>query len=157
MVFDPHFGFGKQVEYVAERASSRLRLLKALTGTGWGQQKETLLVTYKALIRSIMSYAAPVWYPNVSNVNRLQIIQNCALRVATGCHGATAAEHLHMECKMLPVAESLSLSCRQFLARALVPSHPSHSVVTSDSGPRNMERTLQSAFLDSLADFVPAG
>ena len=34
--------------------------LKALAGTNWGQQKETLRMTYKALGRSIANYAAPV-------------------------------------------------------------------------------------------------
>ena len=37
---------------------------KALAGTNWGQQKETLLLTYKTLGRSIANYAAPVWNTN---------------------------------------------------------------------------------------------
>ena len=157
VVFDTHFNFGKQVEYVAERAASRLRILKALSGTGWGQQRETLLVTYKALVRSLMTYAAPVWYPNASNVRRLQTIQNSALRVVTGCHAAASAEHVHMECKMLPVAESLAMACSQFLAGALVPSHPSHGIVTLESGPRPMKNTLQSVFLPSIAHLLHHG
>ena len=32
-----------------------------MAGTSWGQQKETLLMTYKAVGRSIINYAAPVW------------------------------------------------------------------------------------------------
>ena len=113
--------------------------MKALTGTAWGQQKETLLVTFKALIQFIMTHAAPVWYPNAASVRELQVIQNSALRVATGCHGAFAIEHLHTECRMLPVAESLQMTCSQFLAQALVPSHPYHVVVTLDWVPRNMK------------------
>ena len=31
-------------------------------GTSWGQQKETLLMTYKAVGRSIVNYAAPTWH-----------------------------------------------------------------------------------------------
>ena len=46
---------------VANRVSKRNNVLKALAGTNWGQQKETLLLTYKGLGRSIGNYAAPVW------------------------------------------------------------------------------------------------
>ena len=104
-----------------------------------------------------MTYAAPVWFPNASNVRRLQTIQNSALEVVTGCHAAASAEHVHIECKMLPVAESLAMACSQFLAGALVPSHPSHGIVTLDSGPRPMKNTIQSLFLPSIAHLLHQG
>ena len=58
---DTSLSFNKHSGYVAERLSSRNNILKALAGTSWGQQKETLLMTYKAGGRSIINYAAPVW------------------------------------------------------------------------------------------------
>ena len=73
-------------KYIAERCSSRLRLLSALAGTRWGQHKETLLTTYKGLIKVLgILYAAPIWYPNMSRTSilRLQLIQNSTLRTAT--------------------------------------------------------------------------
>ena len=57
---DPSLSFNKHSQYVAERVSGRNNFLKALEGTSWGQQKETLLMTYKAVGRSIINYAAPV-------------------------------------------------------------------------------------------------
>ena len=60
---DPSLSFNKHSQYVAERVSGRNNILKALAGTSWGQQKETLLMTYKAVGRSIINYAAPVWSP----------------------------------------------------------------------------------------------
>ena len=154
VVFDPHLTFNSHINYTAERAASRLRILKALTGTTWGQQKETLLLTYGALIRSIILYAAPVWYPNAGSVQKLQIIQNSALRIASGCHGAASAEDLHRECKMLTVSHSLTLACQQFLASARRTSHPSFALVTSDPGPRPMKHTLQSRFLPAISGFL---
>ena len=61
---DPSLSFNKHSQYVAERASNR-----NLAGTSWGQQKETLLMTYKAVGRSIINYAAPVWSPNLHDTN----------------------------------------------------------------------------------------
>ena len=46
---DPSLSFNKHSQYVAERVSGRNNILKALAGTSWGQQKETLLMTYKAV------------------------------------------------------------------------------------------------------------
>ena len=75
---DPSLSFNKQSQYVAERVSGRNNILKALAGTSWGQQKETLLMTYKAVGRSIINYAAPVWSPNLHDTNyrKIQYTQN---------------------------------------------------------------------------------
>ena len=48
---DPFLSFNNHSQYVAERVSSRDNILKALAGTSWGQQKEPLLMTYKAVGR----------------------------------------------------------------------------------------------------------
>ena len=48
---DTFFSFNKHCVQVANRVSKRNNILKALAGTNWGQQKETLLMTYKALGR----------------------------------------------------------------------------------------------------------
>ena len=60
----------------------RNNVLNALAGTNCGQQKETLLLTYKALGRSIANYAAPVWSTNASDTSleKIQRTQNEALR-----------------------------------------------------------------------------
>ena len=65
--------FNKHSGYVAERVSCRNNIFKALTGTSWGQQKETLLMTYKAVGRSIIYYAAPVWSTNLRDTNYINI------------------------------------------------------------------------------------
>ena len=57
---DTSLSFNKHSGYVAERVSSRNNILKALAGTSWGQQKETLLMIYKAVGRSIINYDASV-------------------------------------------------------------------------------------------------
>ena len=46
---DTFFSFNTHFVQVANRVSKRNNVFKALAGTNWGQQKETLLLTYKAL------------------------------------------------------------------------------------------------------------
>ena len=140
--------FQKPVEAIIRKAKPQLNLLRLLTGSGWGQHKETLLATFKSLIGSLITYAVPVWFPNTSATsrNKLQIIQNSALRIATGCVKMSGIDDLHAEARMLKVEDHLSMLCSQFLATCLQPGHPSLPIVTADSGPREMKKTLQRCF-----------
>ena len=88
---DTSLSFNKHSGYVAERVSSRNNILKALVGTSGGQQTETLLITYKAVRRAIINYAALVWSTNLRDTNykNFQYTQNEALRIATRCPVST--------------------------------------------------------------------
>ena len=121
VTFDPHFRFHIHVEEIVKRAKPRLNILKMLTGTSWGQQKETILITFKSLISSLFTYASPIWFPNISasSINKLQVVQNAALRIATGCVKMTPVDHLHTESKVLKVDEHLKMLCSQHLATCL--------------------------------------
>ena len=155
VTFDTHFNFHKHVEALVKKTKQKIPLLQALTGTDWGQQKETLVITYQALIDSLFSYAAPIWFPNtsVTNINKLQLIQNSALRIATGSPMMASVDHLHMEAGVLTVREHLDMLCAQYLASSLQPNHPSYPVVTADSGPRTMKYTLQRRYSAEVESF----
>ena len=73
--------FNKHSGYVAEIVSSRNNILKALAGTSWGQQKETLLMTYKAVGKidhqhmlhmfGVQTYATQT--TEISNIHRTRL------------------------------------------------------------------------------------
>ena len=94
---DTHFNFGSHATKVAKSCREKLRTLCALSGTGWGSQKEVMLSAFKTYVKPVINYAAAVWVPNASNssINQLQRIQNSALRIATGCHATSTVSHLH--------------------------------------------------------------
>ena len=156
VTFDPLFTFTPHISDIAARASGRLQVLKALTGTSWGQDKETILLTYKAILKPILSYAAPIWFPSTcrTNIEKLQRIQNHALRTATGSLLKSDIQHLHSETKTLPLSNHLTMLCSQFLAGALRPAHPSHALVTQDPGPRARIPLLQTSFHQYVAEFT---
>ena len=112
ITLDTKLTFSHHIEDIKTRLSRRLQILKALAGTSWGQCKETLLLTYKSLIRSLINYGCPLWYPNVSEtfIKKLQVIQNSALRTVTGCHMKSPIEHLHTEAGELKVKTTLNSS-----------------------------------------------
>ena len=137
---DPSLSFNKHSQYVAERVSDRHNILKALTGTSWGQQKEIQLMTYKTVGRSIINYAAPVWSLNLHDTNyrNIQYTQNEALRIANGCHKMSSIDHLYTEAEMLKVREHSELLCAQYLE----PGNVCHPITTRATPERQMKKTL---------------
>ena len=119
---------------IVERASAKLKILKALSGTNGRKQKETITITYKVGVCLILTYAA-----SEDNQRRVQIIQNTAHRVATGLHKRTSSQHLHKESWTLPIEDSLCLLCRKYMASALCPSNPSNAVVTPDQTKKKLK------------------
>ena len=105
---------------------------------------ETLLMTYKAVGRSIINYAAPVWSPNLHDTNyrKIKYTQNEALRIATGCHKMSSVDHLHTEAEMLKVREHSELLSAQYLARCLEPGNVCHPITTRAAPERRMKETL---------------
>jgi hypothetical protein len=90
IIFDTRFTFGPHLETVIDKCNKRINLLRCLTGTSWGAGKESLLLLYRGLIRSLMEYCSFI-YHNVSNTQfkKLEIIQNKAMRVICGAHKST--------------------------------------------------------------------
>ena len=129
---------------MANRVSKRNKVLKALAGTKWGQQKETLLMTYKALRRSNVNYAAPVWTTNASesNIGKIQRAQNEALRIITGSHKMSSIDHLHSEIKMIQVEDHLNLRSAQYLVQCMDQENVCHHITNMDLPPRKMKETI---------------
>ena len=157
--FDPLFTFSHHAAMVASKASARLKLLRALSDSEFGKDKECLISTFKAFIRPLFDYAAPIIYPNLSpsSIHRLQKIQNHALRLISGCHTAAAIDHLHDECELLPVGEHMRMLSAQFLAKALSPQHPSHDCAKAERGRRPMKETLRSKVFSLVEPYVDDG
>ena len=125
------------------QAHKPLQIIKALTATGWGKQKETLMATYKAVMRPALEYASSVWSPieSSTSINKLQVMQNEALRTATGCTQDTNIQHLHDETLTLPIHQHLQLHASQYKQKTQHPSHPLHKHTTYFNTPRQ-KKTL---------------
>ena len=102
---DASLSFHTHCSYVSDRIDKKNKLLKALAGSSWGPEKETLLLTYNALGIFFASYASLVWSTNASDSSfkKIQTAQNAALRTATGAHKMASIDHLHQESLTLKV------------------------------------------------------
>ena len=123
-------------------SSTACRLLSP--GTNCGQQKETPLLTYKTLGRSLAKYAVPVWNTNDSDTSleKIQRTHNEALRIITGSHKMSSIDHLHSETKRLLVKDHLNLFSAQYLVHCLDTENVSHHITTVDHPLREIKETV---------------
>ena len=82
LTLDPKLTHNAHIQKIATHAQKPLQVIKALTGTTWGKQKETPVATYKAVMRPTLEYASSIGSPMASptSINKLQVMQNAALR-----------------------------------------------------------------------------
>ena len=141
LTLDPKLTYSTHIHNISVQAHKPLQIIKALTATGWGKQKETLMATFKAVMR--LEYASSVWSPIASStsINKLQVMQNAALRTATGCTQDTNIQHLHDETLTLPIHEHLQPHASQYKQKTQHPSHPLHKHTTYFNTPRQ-KKTL---------------
>ena len=94
------------------------------------------MVTYKAVMRPALEYASSIWSPLASSasINKLQVMQNAALRTAIGCTQDTNLQHLHDETLILPTHEHLQLHVSHYKQQHTI-HHTPHTNMQHTSWP----------------------
>ena len=148
VTFDSLLSFRQHVKNIKTKILAQNNILKALSGSTWGKEKEVIVNTYKATGQSHLNYCCPVWTPSISKTswNELQAAQNNALRVATGCHKMANIDHLHDETKVMKVKDHCEMITKQFLLSTQKPGHPNHTDLYRPPPPRQMKQTITSKF-----------
>ena len=74
VTLDIHLTFTQHCNNITVKAQQRNIVSKALAGSTWGCDKETLLTTYQVIGRKILCYCCPVWTPSLMDASwsRLQ-------------------------------------------------------------------------------------
>ena len=108
LTLDPKLTYSTHIHNISVQA---LQMIKSLTVTGWGKQKDTLMATYKTVMIPALEYTSSIWSPLASStsINKPKVMQNAALRTATGCTQDTHIQHLLDETLILPIHEHLQL------------------------------------------------
>ena len=119
LTLDPKLTYSTHIHNISVQAHKPLQMIKALTATGWGKQKETLVATYKAVMIPVLEYASSIWSPLTSStsINKLQVMLNAALRTATGCTQDRNIQHMHDETLILPIHNQLQLHASQYIQK----------------------------------------
>ena len=98
VILDKKLNWNEHIQYVQSKCKKRINLMKAITGSTWGASTKALLTVYKALIRSVIDYG-DIAYDSAANnhLNKLDKIQNHALKICAGAMKSTATDALQVE------------------------------------------------------------
>jgi len=154
---DPTLSMSHHAKARVKLVNKRTNVLKALAGTTWGQDTETLTTAYRAIGKTCLEYPAPVITPllSTSSWKKLQVAQNSALRLVTGCVNMTSIDHLHEETKVLPVQTHCQMLAKQYIHKALLRQHPCHLLLRSPPPPRLMKPTLTDIHRQHIDSLLP--
>lgn len=102
--FDQKLTWKPHILALIQNCNLKLNLLKKIGGTRFGAHRTTLLQLYNSLIRSKLDYGSSVYISASQSVlQKLDIIQNQALRISTGALRSSPISSLHADANQLPL------------------------------------------------------
>ena len=87
ITFDRTLSFFIRISSLKAKFFPRLKALRCISASSWGPSKELFSLMYKALLRPLLTYASPGWFPflSVTNISELERLHRAASRAITGC------------------------------------------------------------------------
>lgn len=140
---------------IITEVQSRNKIVNSLADSAWGNDKETLLGTYKTIGSSIINYATLIWSLGCSRMHmkNIQTCQNTAVRTITGCLLIFPIEHMHNVTCMLPIKEHNELLSKQYLLGCFPRNHLCSLLLEAESPPRNI-KTIFLQCIDEVQHFT---
>ena len=88
----------QHINKIVKICTGRLNILRALTGTSWGADRNMILNMYKAFIRSKISYGiTAVASASNTRLKKFERIQSAALRIVLGARKTSPIDSLQVE------------------------------------------------------------
>ena len=138
-----------RVKTLHERCFKSLNVLKCVSRTSYGADRNTLLLLYRSMIRSKLDYASFVYEcASESSKRRLDSVHHASLRVVTGAFRTSPVASLLAEAHEPPLSlRRQMLGMRYALKLRQFPTHPAYPYVFSQD-------TL-SLFLSRPRKYIP--
>ena len=97
----------------------RINAIKTISGRNLGMQSQTLVYLYKMWIRPIALYGAPAYCIQCckNHINKIQVIQNSALRIALRRNRRSHIADLHEEDCLIPLKAKAVRSSHRFMEK----------------------------------------
>lgn len=99
LIFDaPNLTFGPHIKFTTENIRKRINIMKILASTTWGACRKVMRLFYTSYIRSKLEYGSCIYgYASTTNLEKLNKIQNAAMRMITGGRKSTPIVSLEVE------------------------------------------------------------
>ena len=126
--WDSHLSFKKHISLLKTQCKEALNLIRVVAHLKWGGDRDTLLMLYRAIVRSKFDYGCIV-YGTASNTNLRQLdsIHNSGLRLALGAFCTSPVSSLYTEANEAPLEERrLKLSMHYYVKTHACIDNPAH-------------------------------
>ena len=116
-----------------KKCRDALNLLRVVAHTKWGGDRDSLLMLYRALVRSKLDYGCIVYgSASITSLKKLDSIHNSGLRLALGAFCTSPVWSLYVEANEAPLQERrLKLSMHYFLKIRAFPDNPAHPAMNT--------------------------
>ena len=139
--WDSHLSFKKHISVLKTQCKEALNLIRVVAHLKWGGDRDTLLMLYRAIVRSKFDYGCIV-YGTASNTNLRQLdsVHNSGLRLALGAFCTSPVSSLYTEANEAPFEERrLKLSMHYYVkTRACIDSPAHHALHEFDRTTRDL-------------------
>ena len=126
--WDSHLSFKKHISVLKTQCKEALNLIRVVAHLKWGGDRDTLLMLYRAIVRSKIDYGCIV-YGTASNTSLRQLdsIHNSGLRLALGAFCTSPVSSLYTEANEAPLEERrLKLSMHYYVKTRACIDNPAH-------------------------------
>ena len=148
MTLDRSLTYGRHLESLRKKLSTRVSLIRRLAGATWGAGASVLHAATLALVYSTAEYCAPVWCRS-AHTHLIDPVINNALRIVTKCLLPTPTDYPAVLAGIPPAELRRRQATLTLARRALEPNHLLHHKIISSELRRSQR-------LKSRHPFVPA-
>ena len=120
--FDNKLNWKVHIQQIEAKVASRINLLRLLSTLSRNTKanENTMSNLYKSLVRSVIAYGSSVLLTAEDSIwQRLQIVQNKALRAALGVPMYTSTEYIHKKANVVKIKTYATTKLQQSIQRAV--------------------------------------
>ena len=159
IIFDKTLNWTKHVDYITGKARRAMNTIKTLANKNFGTDAIILKRIYLAIVRPIMEYGGPlIMNMSKTNLNKLQVIQNEAMRIILGAHRSTPISYLEVETDLMNMRTRFQQLTAQYYARTSTrKNHPMEKlmqdVIPNIEGRKNTHGNIASRVIEIIGQY----
>ena len=125
VIIDNHLNFNKHALQTKQKIYSRLNIIKIISNVKAGINTKNLINLYKALIQSILLYAAPIYLlASKTAIKHIEIAQRTALKYVLGLPPTAPSALISRESGIPPIAHLIRGDTAKYILRTATKPDP---------------------------------
>lgn len=133
LTLDPGLFWRIHTDSTVNKAKAIINQLYGMVNRRSRMSVTNKLLLYRAVIRPVLTYAAPIWgYAGSTQTNKLQVVQNKFARMAVDAPWFVRNVNIQRELKLEPIADFIKKSAEKFFATTATHSNRTISTAGED-------------------------